>query len=89
MKIFTIAEVPDDLAKDWLQHLRDFDTAHPGCHFQVCADAPDSTVADMAEMLKITPGLTFQEIFNRELEKMETMRKSLRELGMKIGKDDA
>ena len=39
MKIFTVAEIPDELAQDWLQHLRDFDTAHPGCHFQVVADS--------------------------------------------------
>jgi hypothetical protein len=59
MKIFTVAEVPEELAQAWLQHLRDFDTAHPGCHFQVVADAPDVPMAKAAELIKIDPPLDF------------------------------
>jgi pentose-5-phosphate-3-epimerase len=88
MKIFTRATVPDELGQTWLQHLRDFDTAHPGCHFEVVADAPDLSVREVVEMMRVEPELSFQEIFDRELEKMETMRKSLRAFGIKIGKDD-
>jgi hypothetical protein len=88
MKIFTVAEIPDELAQAWLQHLRDFDTAHPGCHFQVFADAPNVSVGDMVAAFNVEPKLTFQQIFDRELAKMEVMRKSLRRFGIKIGKDD-
>jgi hypothetical protein len=88
MKIFTVAEIPDELAQAWLQHLRDFDTAHPGCHFQVFADAPNVSMADMVAVLKVEPKLTFQQIFDREMQKMDAMRKSLRKFGIKIGKDD-
>jgi hypothetical protein len=67
MKVFTIAEVPDELEQKWLQHLRDFDVAHPGCHFQVMADAaPNVSVADMVERLRVEPALSFTEIFERE-----------------------
>jgi len=56
VKIFTIAEVPQDLMQSWLQHLRDFDTQYPGCHFRVAANAPDATMADMIQALQIEPG---------------------------------
>ena len=88
MKIFTTAEIPDELAKEWLQHLRDFDIAHPGCHFSVGVDAPNMRMAEMIEMLRVEPELTFQQLFDREKEKMETMRRSLRKSGLKIGPDD-
>lgn len=39
-KITTVAYLGDDLVQAWLQHLRDFDVAHPGeCHFRVLADS--------------------------------------------------
>lgn len=65
--IFTRARVPPELENAWLQHLRDFDTAHPGCHFEVAFDgAPGMTIADMVERLRVEPGLTFQQIFERK-----------------------
>lgn len=69
VKIFTIAEVPDGLAHAWLQHLRDFDATHPECHFVVCADAPNQSMAEMLEMLKVNPDLTFTDIFKRQSSK--------------------
>lgn len=66
MKIFTVADVPDDLAQAWLQHLRDFDAAHPGCHFEVAADLPDMPLAKAIELLQINPGLDFQAVFKRK-----------------------
>lgn len=66
MKIFTVAHVPDDLQPAWLQHLRDFDTAHPGCHFEVgIEDGPDMTIAEMIERMRVEPKLTFTQIFER------------------------
>lgn len=66
VRIITIANVPDDLAQAWLQHLRDFDVAHPGCHFEVMADALDLTLAQAVELVRVNPDLTFQQIFTRE-----------------------
>jgi hypothetical protein len=66
VKVFTIAHVPDELQHAWLQHLRDFDTAHPGCHFEVAIDAPDMSLAKMLKAIQITPGLTFQQIWERK-----------------------
>lgn len=64
VKIFTVAHVPEDLQQAWLQHLRNFDTAHPGCHFEVGMEGgPDLTMPEMIERLTIEPALTFTEIF--------------------------
>jgi hypothetical protein len=30
-----LAEVPDGLIRDFLQHVRTFDAGHPGCHFRI------------------------------------------------------
>lgn len=66
-KVFTIATMSQDLAQKWLQHLRDFDTAHPGCHFEVAAEPPvDLSMAEMMKMLQIDPALTFTKIFERK-----------------------
>ena len=65
MRVYTIAEVPDQLVQEWLQHLRDFDTKHPGCHFNVAADAPNLSVTEMVDLIRIDPGLTFQKLFAR------------------------
>jgi hypothetical protein len=66
VKIFTIAHVPEELQPAWLQHLRDFDTAHPGCHFEVALDAPDASLEEMVERLRVEPSLTFTKIFERK-----------------------
>jgi len=65
MKVYTIATVPDELVQKWLQHLRDFDTGNPGCHFEVAADAPNLTIREMMELIKVDPALTFQKLFSR------------------------
>ena len=64
-KIFTVAHVPEELQQAWLQHLRDFDTAHPGCHFEVGIDGPEATTAEMIKRIRVEPGLTFTKIFER------------------------
>jgi hypothetical protein len=66
IKIFTVAHVPEELQRAWLQHLRDFDTAHPGCHFEVALDAPDASLEEMVERLRVEPRLTFTQIFERK-----------------------
>lgn len=66
VKVFTVAHVPEHLTQAWLQHLRDFDTAHRDCHFEVMADAPGMSFADMLKQVRVTPGLTFQQIIERD-----------------------
>ena len=68
-KIFTVAHVTDTLAQAWLQHLRDFDTKHPGCHFEVFADTPNHTMAEVVRLLQVKPGLTFEKFFGLPKEK--------------------
>lgn len=67
IRVFTIAHVPEGLHQAWLQHLRDFDTAHPGCDFEVLVDAPHLSLAEMVQMLQVDPALTFQQIIERGL----------------------
>jgi hypothetical protein len=60
-----MANVPDDLVKEWLQHLRDFDIAHPGCHFKIIGDT-DASLADIKGIVKgISPSFDFQAIFKK------------------------
>ena len=66
IKIFAIAHVPTELKQAWLQHLRDFDVAHPGCHFEVGIDAPEESMEEMVDQLRIDPALTFTKIFERK-----------------------
>jgi hypothetical protein len=66
VKIFTLATVPPELANAWLQHLRDFDTAHPGCRFEVMADLPEQPLMEMVQMLRVNPALSFTAVFSRK-----------------------
>jgi hypothetical protein len=66
MRIFTAADVPDELAHAWLQHLRDFDTAHPGCHFNVLSDASGVSTAEILEALKVEPPLPFVDVVKKQ-----------------------
>lgn len=65
IKIFTVAHLPEELSQAWLQHLRDFDTAHPGCHFEVGIDGPEESMSQMIDRLQVEPKLDFTQIFGR------------------------
>jgi hypothetical protein len=65
-RVFTIAHVPQSLEKEWLQHLRDFDVAHPGCHFEVVVDAPHHSFHEIVQMLEVNPGIPLQAILQRK-----------------------
>lgn len=60
--ILTLAHVPGDLHNAWLQHLRDFDTAHPGCHFSVIVDGGTKSVMEMVKTLNIKPPFDFMTV---------------------------
>jgi hypothetical protein len=64
-KVFTTAHLPPDLAQAWLQHLRDFDVAHPGCHFEVGIEPPDVSLAEALRLLAVDPALNFTAIYER------------------------
>ena len=64
--ICTVAHVPDELDQAWLQHLRDFDVAHPGCHFEVIADMPQRSMAEALELLRLNPELPVTQVFRHE-----------------------
>ena len=42
--------------------MRNFDTAHPGCHFEEVADAPDLDTREVMEVVTINPSLSFLDI---------------------------
>lgn len=65
-KIFITAEIPQELEQKWLQHVRDFDVSHPGCHFEVAMDRPDINIMEAVKKLQVDPALTFAQIFERK-----------------------
>lgn len=65
-KLFIIAYLPAGLEKAFLQYVRTFDGAFPGCHFEIACDAPDKTLAEAVEMLRLNPELRFVDIFERK-----------------------
>lgn len=59
-KISIEAEVPDGLLQEWLQHLRNFDTKHPGCHFVIAAKS-GKTMGEAMDMIRsIDPPFDFE-----------------------------
>jgi hypothetical protein len=64
-KVFTVTHIPDELIQPWLQHLRDFDVAHPGCHFEVMADMPKVSFGEALTEVLMTPELSFQQVIER------------------------
>jgi hypothetical protein len=77
-EIRTTAYVHSGLEQKWLQHLRDFDSANPGCHFKVNVASPEATMEDVIDMLTIAPGLEVVEILSRD--DIETMRDGLQQI---------
>jgi hypothetical protein len=67
IKIFMIAEIPDEKAQMLLQHIRNFDVAHPGCKFEFVANAPDKTMAELAGILQISPPFAMKKEVNTVL----------------------
>src|SRR5215831_6842276 len=63
VKAFVIADLPQDIAQEFMQYIRDFDTTHKDCHFEIGADAPDASVPEITEILKLNPELKFQDFF--------------------------
>lgn len=65
IKHFVVAHLPPEAAQKWVQHVRDFDIANPGCHFEIGVEAPDISLVEAIEMLRVEPRLTFTQIFGR------------------------
>jgi hypothetical protein len=57
--------MPTALVHAFLQHIRDFDSQHLDCHFEMGADI-DKPIAEIIEMLRIHPELTITKVFERE-----------------------
>lgn len=64
--IHTKAIVPDELQQAWLQHLRDFDAAHAGCHFEVVLEGEGKTIGDIMRVVDIHPALDWQFVARRK-----------------------
>lgn len=48
-----LGDVPKALVRDFLQHVRSFDAAHPGCHFRMSVVSnTDETGQEIAQMLQ-------------------------------------
>ena len=42
------------------------DESIPGCYFEVMTDAPDKSLPEMVEMLRVNLALTFEQMFERK-----------------------
>lgn len=76
MIVFVAANVPPELQKEFMQHVRNFDTAHPGCHFKIAVNAPDMPLSAMIETLRLDPELASLKIFPRDRSWWERLWKS-------------
>jgi hypothetical protein len=63
LTVFIVANVPPELLKEFMQHVRNFDAAHPGCHFKIVANAPDMPMSAMIETLRLDPELASLQTF--------------------------
>jgi hypothetical protein len=61
-KIIITANVPRSIRRAFLQHVRDFDLANPGCHFKIIAFAKDETVDEALTHLDIDPPLPHLQV---------------------------
>ena len=64
-KTFIIGHLPDGLEKTFIQYIRDFDVAHPGCYFDIVIEAPNKSVIEAIEMLRVDPDFTFVRVLKR------------------------
>ncbi len=54
------AHLPEYLIAKFLQHIRDFDTQHPGCHFQIVILSPQRSDEEVRTILaSINPPFAF------------------------------
>jgi hypothetical protein len=49
--VTVVVWMPDDLLREWLQYVRNFDTAHPGCDFGISAFSSDISMQQITEIL--------------------------------------
>lgn len=66
-KMFIQAEIPAELWPALLQHIRDFDTAHPDCHFVMLSESEaEESIADISRRFRaVSPGFRFMQVFER------------------------
>ena len=64
-KLVITATVPDAAVRALMQAIRDFDSAHPDCHFQIAANAPEMTTEEMCAALDVTPPFPFRDVLAR------------------------
>jgi hypothetical protein len=70
-KILTMLEVVDDaVIKAWLQHVRDFDKAHPRCRFEILMQSGDTMTTEAAvKMLgDVTPPIPVRAVMKKRKE---------------------
>lgn len=66
MKISLIAFLPKELARAWLQHMRNFDAAHGESCFSVTVEAPTMTTGEVEGLLKIDPPFASVRVFGKK-----------------------
>jgi len=49
---YIVAHIPDELELPFLEHVRAFDRAHDGCHFEVVFDDPHASMAKAIDQMR-------------------------------------
>jgi len=63
--LWMIGDIPPSELQAFLQHVRDFDVAHPGCHFAISVDAEEMATEEMIKALQLTPPFPFLRMKKR------------------------
>ena len=64
--VFIEADIPTNLLRNFLQHIRDFDTNNPSCHFSIIGITPNLTTEQAAEAMNVVPGLDVVVISSKD-----------------------
>jgi hypothetical protein len=66
IKTVLVAEIPEHLIEAWVQHVRDFDSSHADCHFEILS-ASSRSLEDINKMLdRIDPPFEFRGTFRKQ-----------------------
>jgi hypothetical protein len=64
--LFVRADLRANEVQAFLQHLRNFDTTHEGCHLEISPDTPGLSITEILQMMQDDPELTLTKIYQRE-----------------------
>lgn len=68
IKLCILADIPEDadVHHSLLQHIRNFDVAHPGCHFEITEHLPNISLQEAIDILRrVNPELKYFNVITK------------------------